>query len=63
VYINSAVAFNGNTEDRTGKESVLGGSVIGSDTLNKHAGCKRAFAEHKKNYQKQGNPTRYAIIF
>jgi hypothetical protein len=40
VYIDSPVAFDGNAKDITGKESLLGGSLIGSDTFNKHAGCK-----------------------
>src|ERR1035437_5352924 len=40
VYINSPTAIDCNTKDRTGKESLLSGSIIGPYSLNKHVGCK-----------------------
>ena len=40
VYIDSPVVIDSNTKDRTGKESLLGGGIIGSNPFDQQSGSK-----------------------
>ena len=49
VHIDSPVVIDSYTENSTGEESLFSSSLIGSDTLDKYAGCQWTAQEHKKD--------------
>jgi len=63
VHIDSPIAIDSYTEDRAGKESLLGRSLIGSDTFNKHAGCKGAASQYKKKVKDKSIPPGLQLSF